>query len=228
MISLVCAFCLLFSIVMPISALENKERVLVEKYDNFEVFIVYDDINGESIVTYENNCEIYRSFYKEDGNVYQVNSKGEETLAIEVEVDLSQIEENLIVPRAPSQFYLVNQSNAVKFTINGNVVDAGKTAIRNAIIGFGLGFFQGGTAGAIAGASTGALGALVDYIWSNGETYTTNIIRKYYLYSGCDWLMYSELVYPTGQTIGFYSWKDNPQLGIAPYVCKLASQTYPY
>ena len=69
---------------------------------------------------------------------------------------------------------------------------------------------------------------MVDYIWANAKPYTSSTIIRHYLYSGCDWLSCVESVYQSGQTVGTYSWKDNPQLVVAPYACKMADLTYPY
>ena len=130
--------------------------------------------------------------------------------------------------RAPSIFILQGSRNLIGITITAEVIKAGTTAVKTAIKTLLIAKAMGAIS--IKFAAAVAIADFADVIVSTTKfgTYKSNIIHKYYVYNGYDWLGYDEFELPTGDEIGEYSWSDNPVLGIAPYVCKIASQTYPY
>lgn len=204
----------------------------VIKIDECDGYITYlESSDGiDYYVTYENGIELFRSYVGNDGNVYQITG---DDVYVAVSVEETGEHENILTSnkalRAPSVFTLVKTENGRGITIAGSVVEAGKAAIRNALIGFMWGYITGKTStAAFTGAAANALQSLIDYIWVNAKPFTSTTVIKHYVYSGCDWLRYVEFSYQTGHTIGMYSWKDNPQLGVAPYACKMANLSYPY
>lgn len=209
---------------------EKTDEMIVDDSNGYVTTIQYNDNGIISVNTYENNVVVYASSVKENGNIY-MQIDGHEVLAVVISNILKSETDDpefssLPLRKAPSSFILTSSGAVQHIKITGDVIDAGQAAIRNALIG--ALFSWGGVTAHITGATVGALGALVDYIWTHYTTYDANVIRNSYVYNGCTWLLYNEFVYPEGYTVGTYGWTDNPSLGIAPYTCKIASQTYPY
>lgn len=199
---------------------------LIDEADEYEYYVYNGNQKQPVIYTYKDNELIYKSYFKDDGNVYTLIN-GEEVLSVVIEKETNFVSHNSVMNglRAPSEFILTQSNRAYSIRITGTVIDAGKAAIRNAIISGLLGLAT--TGAIISSAGLGAIGGVVDYIWTHCEVYETTIYRNTYMYNGCDWLTWYDFVFPTGHTVGIYHWKDNPSLGIAPTVCKLASQKYP-
>ncbi len=213
---------------VAIFANENANELTIDESNGYTTKLCYDDDSSISVNTYKNGELIFSSYAKSDGNIYMLID-GKEVLAVEIsyEQQNSASLANYSIRRAPSTFILTNSGAVQNIKITGSVIEAGKAAIKSAIIGAMLNAWKGLKATVCSGASS-ALESLVGYIYDNYTTYSTNIIRNSYVYNGCTWLLYNEFVYPEGYTIGTYAWTDNPSLGVAPYTCKVASQSYPY
>ncbi len=213
---------------VAIFANENANELTIDESNGYTTKLCYDDDSSISVNTYKNGELIFSSYAKSDGNIYMLID-GKEVLAVEIsyEQQNSASLANYSIRRAPSTFILTNSGAVQNIKITGSVIEAGKAAIKSAIIGAMLNAWKGLKATVCSGASS-ALESLVGYIYDNYTTYSTNIIRNSYVYNGCTWLLYNEFVYPEGYTIGTYGWTDNPSLGVAPYTCKVASQSYPY
>ena len=196
---------------------------------NFKFVSEQTDEKSFEYNTYDDNGNLlYSSYYKDDGNLYMLID-GEETLAITINVNPQLSIEKLPTFRAPSNFLETSTGYVQAIKINANVIDAGKVAVENALGGFIMGYWSGlGFKGRLVNAGKEALSGLASYIIENYDTYDTSVIRNNYIYNGCDWLLYTEFQFPSNYTVGSYAWKDNPVLGVAPYVCKMASQSYPY
>lgn len=224
-----CLISLMLSITSSVAifASENVNELTIDESNGYTTKLCYDDDSAISVNTYKDGELIFSSYTKSDGNIYMLID-GKEVLAVEISYEQQNNASlaNYSIRRAPSTFILTNSGAVQNVKITGSVIEAGKAAIRNALLGAMAGVITGG--GALVGATSGALTSLVDYIWTHYETYDTSITRNTYVYNGCTWLTYTEFVYPEGYTIGMYNWTDNPSLGVAPYVCKIASQTYPY
>lgn len=224
-----CLISLMLSITSSVAifANENVNELTIDESNGYTNKLCYDDDSAISVNTYKDGELIFSSYTKSDGNIYMLID-GKEVLAVEISYEQQNNASlaNYSIRRAPSTFILTNSGAVQNVKITGSVIEAGKAAIRNALLGAMAGVITGG--GALVGATSGALTSLVDYIWTHYETYDTSITRNTYVYNGCTWLTYTEFVYPEGYTIGMYNWTDNPSLGVAPYVCKIASQTYPY
>lgn len=213
---------------VAIFANENANELTIDESNGYTTKLCYDDDSSISVNTYKNGELIFSSYAKSDGNIYMLID-GKEVLAVEIsyEQQNSASLANYSIRRALLTFILTNSGTVQNIKITGSVIEAGKAAIKNAIIGAMLNAWKGLKAAVCSGASS-ALESLVGYIYDNYTTYSTNIIRNSYVYNGCTWLLYNEFVYPEGYTIGTYGWTDNPSLGVAPYTCKVASQSYPY
>ena len=229
-----CLISLMLSITSSVAifANENVNELTIDESNGYTTKLCYDDDTAISVNTYKDGELIFSSYAKSDGNIYMLID-GKEVLAVEIsyEQQNSLSLANYSIRRAPSTFILTSSGALQNIKITGSVIEAGKAAIRNALWGAMAGAIAGGgdlVHGALVGASSSALTSLVDYIWTHYETYDTSITRNTYVYNGCTWLTYTEFVYPEGYTIGMYNWTDNPSLGVAPYTCKIASQTYPY
>lgn len=224
-----CLISLMLSITSSVAifANENVNELTIDESNGYTTKLCCDDDSAISVNTYKDGELIFSSYTKSDGNIYMLID-GKEVLAVEISYEQQNNASlaNYSIRRAPSTFILTNSGAVQNVKITGSVIEAGKAAIRNALLGAMAGVITGG--GALVGATSGALTSLVDYIWTHYETYDTSITRNTYVYNGCTWLTYTEFVYPEGYTIGMYNWTDNPSLGVAPYVCKIASQTYPY
>lgn len=225
-----CLISLMLSITSSVAifANENVNELTIDESNGYTTKLCYDDDNAFSVNTYKDGELIFSSYAKSDGNIYMLID-GKEVLAVEISYEQQNILSlaNYSIRRAPSTFILTNSGAVQDIKISGSVIEAGKAAIKSAIIGAMLGAWKGLKAAVYSGTSS-ALESLVAYIYDNCTTYDTNIIRNSYVYNGCTWLLYNEFVYPEGYTIGTYSWTDNPSLGVAPYTCKVASQSYPY
>lgn len=225
-----CLISLMLSITSSVAifANENANELTIDESNGYTTKLCYDDDSSISVNTYKNGELIFSSYAKSDGNIYMLID-GKEVLAVEIsyEQQNSASLANYSIRRAPSTFILTNSGTVQNIKIAGSVIEAGKAAIKNAIIGAMLNVWKGLKATVCSGASS-ALESLASYIYDNYNTYSTNIIRNSYVYNGCTWLLYNEFVYPEGYTIGTYGWTDNPSLGVAPYTCKVASQSYPY
>lgn len=213
---------------VAIFANENANELTIDESNGYTTKLCYDDDSSILVNTYKNGELIFSSYAKSDGNIYMLID-GKEVLAVEIsyEQQNSASLANYSIRRALLTFILTNSGTVQNIKITGSVIEAGKAAIKSAIIGAMLNAWKGLKATVCSGASS-ALESLVGYIYDNYTTYSTNIIRNSYVYNGCTWLLYNEFVYPEGYTIGTYGWNDNPSLGVAPYTCKVASQSYPY
>lgn len=213
---------------VAIFANENANELTIDESNGYTTKLCYDDDTAISVNTYKDGELIFSSYTKSDGNIYMLID-GKEVLAVEIsyEQQNSASLANFSIRRAPATFILTNSGAVQNIKISGSVIEAGKAAIKSALISVMLSFWKGLKVAVCSGASS-ALEGLVAYIYDNFTTYNTNIIRNSYVYNGCTWLLYNEFVYPEGYTIGTYGWTDNPSLGVAPYTCKLASQSYPY
>lgn len=174
----------------------------------------------------ENNAVKYSFVVGKDGNIYMI--EGMKTyLAISIDDESLEIQENKLNTRASSSDWILKTTQSrVGMTINLNVIQAGTAAIMTAIVAF-LKSKAPGLKAKLIEAGLSAVEALAISIAVSIETYKTNVIVKQYQYNGCDWLYMTETELNTGTT-QVTSWKDNPSLGIAPYVCKRASYDYPY
>ena len=164
-----------------------------------------------------------------------MNVDGNEVLAVEITCteNANTLTDPTIpsIQRAPSSFVLTSSNTVLGISISETVISAGKTMVISALSAIvGKYFGQGNyTKVKLVAGAMATIEALASYIIESGfTTYETNIIRNTYVYSGCSWLLYAEFEYPEGYTVGAYQWTDNPSLGIALYVCKIASQSYPY
>lgn len=208
---------------------ESKLFYVVDEFDDYVIKLELDENFCKKFYTYKNNMLLYVSYYKDDGNLYMLID-GKEVIAVEVQNEYQgniSFVTSKAIKKAPSNFLLTNSGYVQKITISGDIIAAGQSAIRSAIVSAALASF-GGAHAAISAASSSILSSLVVYIWENYSTYSTNVTRNSYVYNGCSWLLYNEFVYPGNYPIGAYAWTDNPSLGVASSVCKLASKTYPY
>lgn len=211
---------------MPVAAQNDTyESIIAESGDH--VTKLHYENGTTSVCTYEGNNLMFKSYLKDDGNVYMLIDN-KEILAVEITY------KEMAVPlmstdfrRAPSVFLLTNSGAVQNIKITGNVIEAGKAAVQNVLVDMMTATIVGKKMN-LTDVAWSALEGLASYICNNYTTYDTDIIRNSYVYNGCNWLLYNEFVYPEGYTIGAYYWTDNPSLGVAPYTCKLASKSYPY
>ena len=208
---------------------EDENSFVIYQNDGYEIKEVIESDLSYKLYTYEDGELLYISYYKDDGNLY-MNVEGNEILAMEI-IDEYQEDYSFItskaIKRAPSKFLLTNSGYVQRIVINWDVISIGSDAIASVIIGFVIDKFnvKNLTTKVI---SVAIVQSLAVFIKNNYTTYDTNVTRNSYVYNGCNWLLYNEFVYPGGYTVGAYAWTDNPSLGIASSVCKLASQSYPY
>lgn len=203
---------------------------IISEYEGYVTYSEYDEDNNLVFITTYEDEEIYR-FSHINNEIYLITDN-EYILAATVEktpiiYDLVELVQNTEMFRAPSSFVLTNTSYAIGITINASIIDLGKTAIYSALNSV-ISSVLNMEAITFTSVSLDVMWDLAVYIYENHETYDTSVIRKSYVYSGCTWLIYGELIYPSGHEVGAYTWLDNPSLGVAPYVCKMASLTYPY
>lgn len=222
---------MLFVYATPVYSEENIRTEFIGTSNGVAMFERYSGDDFLSIDSFDiNNTLLYRTYYKNDGNIYMLIN-GEETLAVEITSPQSSLEDiktkSFENYRAPSNFVLTTSGVVQRITISGSIIAAGTSAVVNALIAVMRDYFANNSIKFTA-VGMATLSALCNYIVQNYTTYDTNIIRNGYVYSGCTWLLYNEFVYPEGYTVGAYCWTDNPSLGIAPYACKIASQTYQY
>lgn len=208
---------------------EDERSFVIYQNDRYEIKAVIESDSSYKLYTYEDGKLLYVSYYKDDGNLY-MNVEGNEILAMEIineyQEDYSFITSKAI-KRAPSKFLLTNSGYVKRIKITEEVIKLGESAILGVICNFIEDSFSGKNIG-VSIVSSAILQALAAHIALNYSTYDTNVTRNSYVYNGCNWLLYNEFVYPGGYTVGAYAWTDNPSLGIASSVCKLASQSYPY
>lgn len=217
-----------------IFAQEERNELTIDESDDYVTKLEFDGNGGfVSTNTYIGDELIYSSYYKSDGNVYLLVD-GIELLAINVEEvpydNLNNDKALNSVQRAPSQFILKNSGYILKVKVTNEVIEQGKQAISNTLKTLLKNYIYtgGNTYVAFTAAGITAIEELAGLIKSSYSEFNTNVTRNYYVYNGCDWLLYSEFVFTQGYTVGGYSWADNPSLGIASYTCKVASQKYPY
>lgn len=192
-----------------------------------ESLTVNESQEDKTIISkYTNGKLDYTFFEGEDGNIYM-----QEDLEVKLAIKVTEtviVEIDNLQSRAPSVFILQGSRNLIGITITADVIGAGTEAVEDAVKALiasqvlGVFSFKAGAAAAIASFAYEIVST------TQFGSYVSEIVHKVYEYNGCDWLLYDEFELPTGDEIGDYTWLDNPALGVAPYVCKFASQTYPY
>ncbi len=207
---------------------ENEHSYIISKFDGYSIKEVFKD-DEYKVYTYKDDELLYITFSKDDGNLYMlINDK--EILAMEIVNETNDVDDFITskaLKRAPSNFLLTSSGVVQRIKINIDVINVGVAAVESLLLSYvHNGFDKSGLKMAIV--NQAVLDSLALYIVHNYTTYDTNITRNNYVYNGCNWLYYSELIFPSGQVVEGYAWSDNPGSGIASSVCKLASQTYPY
>ena len=171
-----CLISLMLSITSSVAifANENVNELTIDESNGYTTKLCYDDDNAFSVNTYKDGELIFSSYAKSDGNIYMLID-GKEVLAVEISYEQQNILSlaNYSIRRAPSTFILTNSGAVQNIKISGSVIEAGKAAIKSAIIGAMLGAWKGLKAAVYSGASS-ALESLVAYIYDNCTTYDTN------------------------------------------------------
>ena len=223
--------CICFML-LPSSVLAEEETDL---NDNSYNLTYSTNKIGDSFVTYntyENGELLYVSYYKDDGNMYMIID-GVEVLALKIEKSLTLSIPNMSVNNSnllsvSSDFILSFSTNPKKVTITQEVIDAGESAVYSILKAYIEGAFSGGAATSFMYGAKESLSQLAHLIALAYQEPDFTITENHYIHNGCDWLTCIEFRYSTGHVASAYNWRDNPSLGVATYMCKMASQTYPY
>ena len=219
------------------SAMSKKDNMPIDKVidtrtedDVTYVSIIDASTQMPKLFVYEIGVEKY--IFNSDflGNIYMycpssgINKVVAKAVEIQQATDVDPADAK-IVTKAGKEWVLTRSGKMVAFRItDADLLDLGLSAIQGAIEEFIQRQYPGSAiVGSLKGIAQSILQGAIE-----GETYETNVTMNSYYYSGCMWLGATEFVFPGGKTAFSYRWSDNPQLGIAPYACKLASTKYPY